>query len=300
MAIENLTNKVFGKLTTKYIAPSVIIKSKPQVSWYCECECGNICLASAKDLLNGNVMSCGCNQDLSGKRFGKLIVRPYYETNIDNKPQNDERYWLCKCDCGELKFVRASDLINGTSISCGCYEQKIDSETISKNNKAKKKRKYIKKNKLAIQNKYDLDSKEYGIGYCANSNKTFYFDKEDFDKIKYYKWNSTNNKYDQIYTIINGKTTHIAWLLVETPAGKCVRHINGDNSDNRKSNIEIVTRAQLNHINSKSGVAGVWFLNTSKKWIATIKHNNVMHQKSFNTKDEAIAQRKAWENELHN
>ena len=58
--------------------------------------------------------------DLTGKRFGRLTVikRVYREgSNLV--------YWLCKCDCGNKKEVRADSLKNGSTQSCGCYAKEL-------------------------------------------------------------------------------------------------------------------------------------------------------------------------------
>ena len=44
-------------------------------------------------------------------------------------------------------------------------------------------------------NRYDLESQEYGIGWTSNTNEEFWFDKEDYDKIKNYCWNYHKNKH---------------------------------------------------------------------------------------------------------
>ena len=48
-------------------------------------------------------------QDLSGKRFGSLIVTS----------RRDGTTWVCQCDCGATTKARAGDLNRGTKISCG-------------------------------------------------------------------------------------------------------------------------------------------------------------------------------------
>ena len=58
-------------------------------------------------------------------------------------------------------------MAKGLCKSCGC----ISKEMV-----------YQQRNKI---NKYDL-SGEYGIGYTSK-NEIFYFDKDDYDKIKYFK-----------------------------------------------------------------------------------------------------------------
>lgn len=64
--------------------------------------------------------------DLTGKRFGKYIVL----RRDDTKPKGKtcKVYWLCQCDCGTIKSVRADHLKSGATTSCGCEHKKIVSE----------------------------------------------------------------------------------------------------------------------------------------------------------------------------
>ena len=50
-----------------------------------------------------------------GNRYGKLVVIERAENN-----NRGEAQWLCRCDCGCEKVVRANDLRSGRTISCGC------------------------------------------------------------------------------------------------------------------------------------------------------------------------------------
>lgn len=56
-------------------------------------------------------------RDLTGKRFGKLIV-------ISFDHSNKYAYWLCECDCGNEKVIRGSNLTEGLVKSCGCLRGK--------------------------------------------------------------------------------------------------------------------------------------------------------------------------------
>lgn len=40
--------------------------------------------------------------------------------------------WLCECRCGTRRLVRAADLRNGASKSCGCYQKQRASEVCTK------------------------------------------------------------------------------------------------------------------------------------------------------------------------
>ena len=52
--------------------------------------------------------------DLSGQRFGKLLV--LYRSSKIGEPIK----FMCKCDCGKEKEIRGNDLRSGKTTSCGC------------------------------------------------------------------------------------------------------------------------------------------------------------------------------------
>jgi hypothetical protein len=62
--------------------------------------------------------------DLSGKRFGKLVVIERVGTDKNHRPT-----WKCVCDCGAEKIIDGSSLRSGMTVSCGCYgkEQRLKS-----------------------------------------------------------------------------------------------------------------------------------------------------------------------------
>jgi hypothetical protein len=43
--------------------------------------------------------------DISGERFGKLTV-----IERDMSKHGGAAYWICKCDCGNTKSIRGSNL----------------------------------------------------------------------------------------------------------------------------------------------------------------------------------------------
>lgn len=70
---------------------------------------------------------CGKNaDDLTGKRFGKLVV-----LKRDFSKPYKIVHWIVRCDCGTVKSVAADDLRRKghSTISCGCYlkERKLPS-----------------------------------------------------------------------------------------------------------------------------------------------------------------------------
>lgn len=58
--------------------------------------------------------------DLTGQRFGRLTV-----IGIDDK-STKKTYWICQCDCGTVKSVRADILKAGLTVSCGCKKREQD------------------------------------------------------------------------------------------------------------------------------------------------------------------------------
>lgn len=54
------------------------------------------------------------NEDIIGKRFGKLVVK-----SLDRQDKK-HYYFLCQCDCGNIKSIRKGSLISGNTTSCGC------------------------------------------------------------------------------------------------------------------------------------------------------------------------------------
>lgn len=53
--------------------------------------------------------------DLTGQKFGFLKV-----LSITNDRKYGKVVWLCKCECGKEHRVISCNLLNGSTISCGC------------------------------------------------------------------------------------------------------------------------------------------------------------------------------------
>jgi hypothetical protein len=115
--IMNMIGKIFGKLTVV----SEGQKTNRRVRrWLCLCQCGNTVNVTTYNLVHGISKSCRClgrEQDLSGKKFGKLIVIK----RAMRTPQHKE--WECLCDCGNTVIIRANHLKTGNTTSCGCAKK---------------------------------------------------------------------------------------------------------------------------------------------------------------------------------
>ena len=109
----NLIGQVFNKLTVIEEADNL----NGLTAWKCQCECGNKCIATTKQLRNGNKKSCGCLKATSkpiniGDKFNKLTVISY----IVDRPH----YVLCQCECGNYTEVYEYNLKSNQVKSCGC------------------------------------------------------------------------------------------------------------------------------------------------------------------------------------
>lgn len=64
--------------------------------------------------------------DISGKKYGRLLVLSYYGT------KNRRSQWLCKCDCGKEVIVDGYRLRSGKTKSCGCLSKETAREKATK------------------------------------------------------------------------------------------------------------------------------------------------------------------------
>lgn len=115
------------------------------------------------DLAKEEIRIIKVREDLSGRRYGSLIVIKQAEDGTvagKNVPK-----WLCKCDCGNFKEILGDSLKRGKTISCGC----------------KKGNKHYKS-----KNEYDIEDFEYGVLYIKN--QAIKYDIEDYETIKEYSW----------------------------------------------------------------------------------------------------------------
>ena len=119
------TGKRYGRLVVLKRVSNHL--DKEAAYWLCQCDCGNTTEVLGRHLRKGLTTSCGCYQrdcikktpnDLLGQRFGLLTV-----TNLLNERKNKKVMWECKCDCGNIVTVAASDLTSGHTKSCGCMTQ---------------------------------------------------------------------------------------------------------------------------------------------------------------------------------
>lgn len=200
----------------------------------------------------------------------KLTVIRQVEDHIQPCGKHKDM-WLCQCSCGSTPCIIRGDLIkDGSTLSCGCVWQEV-------------KRRY---------NVYDL-SGEYGIGWTSNTNQEFYFDLDDYDKIKDYCWYEVQSTINQLCATIDYKVIRFHNFL----GFKYYDHINRNELDNRKSNLRPATfteNAQNRSLfkNNTSGITGVGWHKNTNNWRARITVNNKQICLGyFDNKEDAIKAR---------
>lgn len=200
---------------------------------------------------------------MSEHGFPNSRLTVLYQTNdyIDASEQHHAVYHcVCSCPAHNELDVRASNLRIGQTQSCGCIQKEI----VAGIGRSHKK-----------HNVYDL-SGNYGVGWTSNTNQEFYFDLEDYDKIKDYCWlehKMQGKEYSALETRdpVTKKSIRMSKLL----GYQNYDHINKNTLDNRKCNFRKCTNSEntKNRNISKSntsGFIGVSFNTRNQVWVARV------------------------------
>ena len=175
-------------------------------------------------------------------------------------------------------YVHSTDLTKGKKDNCGC---------LTKTKQSNAKRKY---------NTYDL-SGEYGIGY-TNKGEEFYFDLEDYEKIKGYCWIKHDGYIEANSLVFNEKNIKLHRLIMGVTDGNIkVDHIFHKKYDNRKSELRVCSNADncANHVlakNNTSGKSGIHFRKDTNKWRVRLwKDYKCYNIGQFNNFEDAVIAR---------
>ena len=284
----------FGRLTVVERAEDYISlpSKRKSIMWKCLCDCQKKheppqhVIIRGNHLTDGTTKSCGClakelssqreTIDITGEKYGKLTV-----LSRGNNNKRGQTMWWCQCDCGSKpKLIEKSNLISGSTISCGCHKSEKIHATGRKHNQ------------------YDLESFDYGVGY-TDKGEQFYFDLDDFKIIKNYYWFITNNGY--VSSVTNTDSQIMMHRLVlglgEHDTTCDVDHIKHTKTDNRKSKLRVVSRSKncINHSlysNNKSGCSGVGWKKSNGLWYARLDINKRrMHLGYFDKYEDAVRAR---------
>lgn len=146
-------------------------------------------------------------------------------------------------------------------------------------------------------NEYILND-EYFIGWTSNTNKEFYFDIDDYQRIKNYKWRESQNNWNNyIVTKINGKHIYLHRLIMNAEKGEYIDHIDRNTFNNCKRNLRKCSNAenarnQRINKNNNSGFTGVYWSKKDESWYAQITvDGQKIHLGYCKTFEEAIYKR---------
>ena len=123
-----MAGRIKEDLTGKKINHWTIIEELGggKVKVQCDCPAGTVAIRYKKAIKSGQSKSCGCaiteyTNDLVGKEFGSWKVLKAAGNG----------YETCKClNCGTIRDIPRSRLLNGISRSCGCLQPKHLEETM--------------------------------------------------------------------------------------------------------------------------------------------------------------------------
>jgi hypothetical protein len=219
-------------------------------------------------------------KELTGMRFGKLQVIKQVISS-ENNQINPNSQWLCRCDCGVEKAFLYRSLMYAKRQSCGC----LSVEMLNQYNK-----KY---------NSYDLFG-EIGVGYTTKGEE-FYFDLEDYDKIKDYCWFLNGSGYAMAK--IKNQRIFMHKLVLNVGNDSLIDHIDRNRTNNRKSNLRICEKSD-NNINIKlrkdntSGVTGVYWIEADGGWHAMLHYKHQKYIRRCKTYEDAVRARLLLEVEI--
>lgn len=201
-------------------------------------------------------------EDLTGQKFGRLTV---LEKDVNSLKRSR---WICRCECGKIKYIYATLLKQGNTNSCGCLRRDLQRRP---------------------NDYYFIDD----IGVMKIKDKEILFDKEDFELIKNYSWNI--DKINEVKADINKQKYRIHQLIMGTKGtGLVVDHINRNRLDNRKSNLRICTQQQNMYnktvkSNNLYGQSGVCWSKSAKKWESRLAfEKKTVARKLFNNYPDAL------------
>lgn len=202
--------------------------------------------------------------------------------------ENGDSMMRWRCECGNIIDLPITRVKNGYVRSCGCLAKELAAKRLKKTNK------------------YDI-SGDYGVGYTSSGYK-FYFDLEDYEKIKDFCWHCHRDGYlrTRVDVYPDGKNHYELmhrWVLDLKDTDVEVDHIDGSVFDNRKSNLRIVNsddnaKNLKLYKNNKSGHKGVSFSKRENKWKAYIGGDKCkVHLGTFLLYEDAVRARERAEAE---
>lgn len=116
------TGHKFGHLT----ALNKVKDGSHRSKYECVCDCGNHTVKLLDSLRRSQTISCGCmdsyyrsiwqRKDETGNKYNYLTI---LSVDYSKKPTKA----ICLCDCGNTVEINKTEVVNGFTKSCGCYQK---------------------------------------------------------------------------------------------------------------------------------------------------------------------------------
>ena len=245
-----------------------------------------------------------------GMMFGRLRVLYKCDYQYHSPSGHIANLWHCQCQCKDKNEidVLTNSLTSGNTRSCGCLSKEHALNTLSKSGE---KHRYQKGHgaKTNTKENYYILNEDFGIGYTAAGDK-FFFDLEDYEKIKQIRWFTKISQGGNKYAVSDQqKCIYMHRFLMNLPSHKedsrDVDHINHNTLDNRKENLRICEHyqnitSQKTRKDNKSGKKGVSWGEDRGKWLARITYNKHSYFLGrFDKYEDAVAAREKAEQQIH-
>ena len=215
-----------------------------------------------------------------GQTYGRLkVLYKCKDPYISPSGYKASKYHVqCSCENKTEFDVIGTSLTSGNTKSCGCLAMEHAKTKLAQ--AGEKTRFKLANSENEAINSYDLTG-EHGVGYTYDTNEPFYFDLEDYEKIKEYHWRFKDSGY-VVSPPSEGSLYLHRFVMDCTDPKKDVDHIFHDLKDCRKSQLRICEHyqnliASKTYSNNTSGRKGVCWDKNREKWVVTITVNKKTH-----------------------
>ena len=202
----------------------------------------------------------GNTNDLTGQKFGMYTVIGPAESSTTG-----QRRWTCRCDCGEVRVVFASNLKKGHSVSCGCRRlRNLEGERVGRLTVLERSDRYASRGKRKVQLWKCL---------CDCGNVT----------------------YKATDTLTNPEQSMCS-DCAQRYAAACAREGAGFVEGTQLSKIQNLTQVSKNF----TGVRGVYFEAKTRKYRARLRFQGKLYNLgSYSTLEEAVQARRVAEEDIY-
>lgn len=218
------------------------------------------------------------NDEIIGKRFGKLVVERFNHFYIKPSDGKKEKRWYCVCDCGGSAITSKRKLDVGHTTSCGCILRSRGGITTDK--------------------LYQLTYSSWNMMIQRVTNPEF---RNGNTKTDYYigyveitpRWLGSSGFNNFIEDVGLRPSDKYTIDRINPNNGYCKDNCRWTDDNSLQS------FNQLRKKNNKSGKTGVRWDVTKQRWFATINRLNICKKQMCVSFEEASVIRDVWELELY-